>query len=484
MKRSIKRQAAFFLAVLLIATVGTLGLGVLRGIKKNQQAQYEAFLDQQARTASTYIYQAYAAAQEESSYGSLQDQRTFVGKQGRELARELGTISGMRVVLYDATGKRLGDSFPLQPETDIPQALKYALKNQSAYQTEGDTLHYFAPITSLDGLIGVIQFQYPLKQHRQFLSSIGWLFLQIGGMVLVISFIVGYLYYNRVAVSIGKLQQAVHKIQMGKYEDIPEIRRRDELGELRNGIVHMSRTIQSHIQELQDALEQLKSMEQQQKDFFANVTHEFKTPLTVLRAYADLLYAYPEDEMLLQEARENIRKEAQRLQEMVEDALDLAALEKYDMHAKVEPVDVKELLEEVCSTMDGKARKFNITLHRDISQAMVYGDRKLLLQVFTNLLDNAIKYNEPQGEIFVKSQTNQTQVQIWVKDTGIGIPEESRERIFEPFYRVDKGRSRETGGTGLGLALVKQLVEKHKGDIQLVDTKEKGATFRVTLPLL
>jgi signal transduction histidine kinase len=106
-----------------------------------------------------------------------------------------------------------------------------------------------------------------------------------------------------------------------------------------------------------------------------------------------------------------------------------------------------------------------------------------LFQVFINLIDNAIKYNNPKGKIYVKNYIQNDMVCIEIQDTGIGIPKESRELIFEPFYTVDKTRSRQFGGTGLGLALVRQLLEKQQGSISIVDTKEAGTTFIIKLPL-
>jgi signal transduction histidine kinase len=111
------------------------------------------------------------------------------------------------------------------------------------------------------------------------------------------------------------------------------------------------------------------------------------------------------------------------------------------------------------------------------------GDRESITQIFINLLDNAIKYNKPYGHIYVKSYVKDKSTLIEIKDSGIGISEELREKVFEPFYRIDKDRSRETGGTGLGLALVKKLVEAQKGTIKILNTADDGTTFQIVFPI-
>jgi len=134
--------------------------------------------------------------------------------------------------------------------------------------------------------------------------------------------------------------------------------------------------------------------------------------------------------------------------------------------------------------MEGKAHKFNISIIKKLQSGFIIGDKENLMHIFINLIDNAIKYNEVHGKIFINSYTKNKKVFIEVSDTGIGIPKEEREKIFEPFYTVYRDRSKNNGGTGVGLSLVKELIEKQKGSIVLLDTKEKGSTFIISFPVL
>ncbi|MCY9020806.1 HAMP domain-containing histidine kinase, partial [Priestia megaterium] len=271
--------------------------------------------------------------------------------------------------------------------------------------------------------------------------------------------------------------------------DVP-FKRRDELGELRQGLFFMSTSIEKNIDQmnkekrkLEFAISKLQSLEQQQKQFIGNISHEFKTPLTSIKAYVDLLDMYRDDPQLMEDGVQNIRKETNRLHEMVDKILKLSALEKYDFEQRPEQVELKRLLEDICDRMKGKAAKFDLTLHTNIKEAVVWADRESLIHIFINLIDNAIKYNEPGGKVEVTSYTLENSIIVDVANTGIGIPPEAEEKLFQPFFTVNKDRSRLSGGTGLGLALAKDLTEKQKGVIKLHHSDSKWTIFKVSFPL-
>ena len=329
-----------------------------------------------------------------------------------------------------------------------------------------------------------------MGEDHQFYNTIKNLFVSIGSITFLISFILVYLYFGRMTNVIRSLKLSVDNVKQGNYREIPEVRQKDELGALRQGIYFMGSQIEENIkgmkeeqQKLTLAVEKLRAMEQQQRLFIGNVTHEFKTPLTVIKAYIDLMEMYPEDQKLVQDAKENISKETQRLHDMVDKTLQLAALEKYEFELDMQNLQLDELLLEICSRMEGKIQKQGLQLYKDLNPVAVYGDTESLFQIFVNLIDNAIKYNNPKGKIYVKSYVRDYEVNIEIQDTGIGIPMELKDKVFEPFYTVDKNRSRQSGGTGLGLALVKQLVEKQKGTISIVDIEEPGTKFLIKFPL-
>nr|WP_253294615.1 HAMP domain-containing sensor histidine kinase [Anaerocolumna aminovalerica] len=230
------------------------------------------------------------------------------------------------------------------------------------------------------------------------------------------------------------------------------------------------------------AVDKLSLLDKQQKEFIGNVTHEFKTPLTSIKAYIDLLEMYPDDEKLLQTSIANIKSETERLYEMVDKVLQLSSLEKYDFELKFEKLAVKQAIERVLKGLKGRMDKFGIGLNSDLNEAYIEGDKDSLTIVLINLLDNAIKYNKRNGTIFIKTYVWSHQVYIEISDTGIGIPKELIHKVFEPFYMVDKNRARESGGAGLGLSLAKKHAELMGGTIVLLNTGIEGTSFRVTFP--
>lgn len=484
MKLSIKIKSSLFLAILLIGTVMVLSLLILQGISHNQKKQTEDMLAQQSKLANVYVKQVYLSQ-------TAENPDEFFKRYGFEIARQIGIISSLHVTIYNMTGKIVGDSLPLETTAmkEVNDTLQYALKGKTAYQEVGESLNYFAPIYSANNQIGVVQFDYSLVKNNQFFDNIIKLFIKIGLIIIVLSFIIGYFFFNSLVSSILKLRKVTEEIKSGDYPKKSILNRKDELGYLSQAIYFMSNEIQKNIKGMQQekdnlqlAIDKLKILEQQQKHFIGSITHEFKTPLTVIRAYIDLLEMYSDDPKLIEEAKENIGKESRRLYEMVEKILKLAELEKYDFELNKEKIDVKELLEDYCLRMKGKMTKFGLTIQTSFIHANIYIDKESFTLIFMNLLDNAIKYNKTNGEIIVSNQIVNNRVYISVKDTGIGIPANVIDKIFEPFYTVNKDRSRMSGGSGLGLSLTKDLIEKQNGTITVDSIEGMGSNFIITFP--
>ncbi|WP_336762835.1 sensor histidine kinase [Paenibacillus sp. USHLN196] len=492
MRVSIKLKFSVFLAALLILTVVVLSSLVLRGIERNQQSQIEGILSQQTRLVNLNVRQSYYT---ESVH---LEQEAFLQQNGRRLAQELANSTGLPIALYDMKGQQVGSSISSGESEIVQDTLSYALQNKIAYHEQGDTLLYAAPLDGPDGQMGAVWMQYPVQSYQDFYARILQLFMWAGIAVVALSFILGYLFYNRFAVAITRLKKSADSIREGDYITESPVRRKDELGELGQGIYYMSTSIQQNItamhaeqQKLQLAIEKLQALEQQQKQYIGNISHEFKTPLTSIKAYVELLDMYKDDPQLLDDATNNIGKETERLYEMVEKVLHLSALEKYDFENQAEDVEVSALLADACGRMRGKAEKFGLNMELELEPAMIRSDRESLMHIFINLLDNAIKYNVPDGVIRVKNELRMQdhQAVIRIYNSGTPIPAEAQEKIFEPFYTVNKDRARKTGGTGLGLSLVKQFVEKQGGTITLLPSNpgdpedREGVTFQLIFPL-
>lgn len=237
----------------------------------------------------------------------------------------------------------------------------------------------------------------------------------------------------------------------------------------------------------------LRRLEQIRKDFVANVSHELRTPLTSIKGYVEaLLDGGKDDPQSAVQYLEIIRKQSDRLNLLLDDLLQLAQIESGEIAVRQDLVRLDAVIERTLTVLKPlavkKGHKLNVTLPPDLPP--ILGDEERLGQVLTNLLDNAVKYTPANGSITVAARRlprrpgdpRQGMVELSVSDTGIGIPESDRPRVFERFYRVDKARSRELGGTGLGLAIVRHITEGHGGRVWVEANTPTGSRFVVTLP--
>jgi two-component system phosphate regulon sensor histidine kinase PhoR len=229
----------------------------------------------------------------------------------------------------------------------------------------------------------------------------------------------------------------------------------------------------------------LKELEKIRQDFVANVSHELRTPLTTIKGYAETLLEGALKEEVASQFVQVIKKHTDRLTKIVEDLLMLSRIESKEFQLKVEVISLRDFIGDVIDFVKEVAEKKKISISQSEipSSLAVEADRNYLEQIFINLLDNAIKYTHEGGKITISaSGKDQKEIQISVQDDGIGIPKEDLPRVFERFYRVDKGRSQELGGTGLGLSIVKHLVQVHSGRVWVESQLENGSTFHFTLP--
>lgn len=229
---------------------------------------------------------------------------------------------------------------------------------------------------------------------------------------------------------------------------------------------------------------EIRKLETMRKDFVANVSHELKTPLTSIKGFTEtLLEGAWRDEKNAQLFLGIIREHSQRLDNLINDLLSLSHLESKEISLNRSSIKLKELADEILAGFKSLSKKKSVRIHNDLpDQLQINADKDKLNQVFTNLIDNAIKFNKEGGFVRIAGQEAAGDIKIIVEDAGVGIPPKDLPRIFERFYRVNKGRSREMGGTGLGLAIVKHIVELHAGEVGVESTEGLGAKFWFTLP--
>jgi two-component system, OmpR family, phosphate regulon sensor histidine kinase PhoR len=230
----------------------------------------------------------------------------------------------------------------------------------------------------------------------------------------------------------------------------------------------------------------LRRLERVRQDFVANVSHEFRTPLTAIQGFAEtLLSGALEDPVNRRRFVEIIREHASRLARLTGDLLKLSRIEAGQLKLEFHPVSVGQLIESCVETAQLKAVPRQLALHVHVPEELpaARGDANSLQEVLQNLLDNALQYTPAGGTIEVSALCSDGNVVVTVADTGIGIPQMEQERIFERFYRVDAARSREAGGTGLGLSIARHIMEAHGGRLWVESAVGEGSRFHFSIPI-
>ena len=225
--------------------------------------------------------------------------------------------------------------------------------------------------------------------------------------------------------------------------------------------------------------------EELRQQFTANVSHELKTPLTSISGFAEILKAGGTDEATTKDFAASIYDESQRMITLVNDIIKLSKLDEKSISLEKEAISLREMCREVMSVLSVSAKSKNITVNLTGDSGLINGVQPVIYEMVYNLIDNAIKYNVQDGKVAINLQNlmESHRVILTVKDTGIGIPANEKERIFERFYRIDKSRSKQNGGTGLGLSIVKHAAKYHEASILVNSEVGKGSTFTVIFPV-
>ena len=220
-------------------------------------------------------------------------------------------------------------------------------------------------------------------------------------------------------------------------------------------------------------------IQKMRKEFSANVSHELKTPLTSISGYAEIMKSgmVNREDMIV--FSERIYKEASRMITLIDDIIKLSKLDEDSVEVEREEVNLYELCGDIVERLGMSAKKRNVQVELDGESVLYYGVRQMIDEMIFNLCENAIKYNVPEGKVLLWVGNTDQGVKVIVQDTGIGIPKDQQERVFERFYRVDKSHSKETGGTGLGLSIVKHAAIFHHAQIRMESEVGIGTKMEV-----
>lgn len=333
-------------------------------------------------------------------------------------------------------------------------------------------------VTSI--ILTFLFYKIKLKDDQVTFSTLIYIIFPVIIGILVFIWIFLYFFSNRLTSNILKpLRHATQKIESilsgDEVEDVAAYKE----------IQPFIKTIQSQKNEIESSINALKESEKYRREFTANVSHELKTPLTSINGYAEMIASGMTNEEDTKKFAGTIHKEGLRLLELIDSIINLSRIEGEvkNQALSFESVDLFEIGSNTVSRLKNIAHEKGISLSIVGSKTILNANKQMMEDLFSNLIDNAIKYNKENGTVDVSVQVEEGLALIRVKDTGMGIPKDEQARIFERFYRVDKSRSKRISGTGIGLSIVKHIVEYYKGTIHLNSEKDQGTEIEIKLPL-
>lgn len=307
---------------------------------------------------------------------------------------------------------------------------------------------------------------YEVKQQQLFFFSV------VGPIASIIVALILLMVSKLLTMQINRLRKSTMRVAKGEYKPI-EIRSNDEVGQLTADFNQMTEAVRQKV-------EQLESVAQARKSFIDNMTHEMKTPLTSIIGFSDLLRSARLDDETIHDYAESIYKEGKYLKSISGKLMDLILLRQ---KPELKPVPVPALVEEIAASVEPLAHSRRVRFTSTSVEYVLEADRSLIKSLIYNLIDNAIKASAPNTEVALKAEvTPRGGLILRVQDHGGGIPEEEQKKIFEPFYRVDKARSRQVGGAGLGLALCAEIAKLHGATLSIDSKLGKGTTISVCFP--
>ena len=420
-----------------------------------------------------------------------------------QLVRETASHdTGFRITVIDRDGTVVGDSDAqlnsLENHFSRPE-VQGALEGKEASDIRTSTVYnelqiYYAIPLNLQERDLVLRLSIPMRRNVFFSSNVRQ--DSIFSMVLVLSaiLIVTFVIAAKILHPLNELKETARHYEDGNFDYKPEVHSPREFIELAENLESMGKTIQQNILDLSQSRDELKRLERVRKDFVANVSHELKTPVTAIAGFIETLQdGAIQDKETASYFLEIMAQQSYRLNNIIDDLLALSRLEQAGAKIETQPVNLGDIITDVLAGQSFLAQSNSISMTYTIlpPNEAIYlnANPGLMSQALGNIVNNSVKYCSPSSQLHIQAQKMPSEdgvslVQIAIEDTGNGIPEQYQQRIFERFFRVDKGRSRETGGTGLGLSIVHHIIQLHGGKIKACNRQDgkPGARFEMELP--
>jgi len=465
-----------------------------RQIEKSQEEQITRELETIRENTEVYVRQLLILN------GANNDKESFEAL-AESIVQEFYSSGRYEMAVYSTEGELLADRFGKSNEEKLKksgqtQDLEEALNGNTAFTMvypDEDTLEvWFSMPVIVEGKnIGLLRYHMDYTEIWQQGKQMENTILRTAAVVFAAAFFLIFLLLNRMLRPIQRLSKVSRQMTRDLEQNqvntdllagLADSRRKDEIGELSRDYSTMLYKTGEYIQKMEDDKDQILSLLNSRQEFYNNVTHELKTPLTTIQGYAQLMEADGgRDPKLSEKGISHILHESTRLHRMVIQLLEMADREKQEEPV---PVDMGRLIRSVAEAMEIKANRYGnhirLSLEPDLS---VWGQEERLRQVFINLIDNAVKYGEAGTEIRICGcRKEKGQLLFSVTNKGKPMTEEELRHIFEPFYRADKEFSREQGSAGLGLPICRKIMREHKGIIWAENRPEEDVSFFLLFP--
>lgn len=411
----------------------------------------------------------------------LQSSALLTNEVTSEVDSELIQVSdfyGGRIMIVDRSFAVLRDTYGLEEHKSliVPEVVRLIQSNDTerVLNQEQGVAEIYIPIesSSKKTVLGVVVMTFSSDNIERLYDEIAGISWTITLLIFVLLIIFATLFANRMVQPLKMIREMIHHITDGRHGEPLELKGYREAEEISDSLNEMTRS--------------LHNLENSRQEFVSNVSHELKTPITSMKVLADSLIMQEEAPLeLYKEFMGDINDELERMNQIVNDLLALVKLDKSVAVVEAKEVNINEFLEGILKRLHPIAAKRNIEIiYESFRPVVAQIDEVKMGMAFNNLVENAIKYNYDDGWVRVSLNADHKFFYVKVTDSGEGIPEEYQEHIFERFYRVDKARSRDTGGNGLGLAITRSAILLHRGSIKVHSEEQQGTMFNIRIPLI
>ncbi|MBU9709244.1 HAMP domain-containing histidine kinase [Paenibacillus sp. AK121] len=468
-KISIKFLIGFFLIFSLSFVV--LNQTVKEFIRTSNQNLVTSELVGLKNNSNVYVRQAFLI-------NHFSSNELYFGGIAKEIATDLNHTTNSSIGVYTVEGKLLyapdNSPFQQQMQSDLQQAIGGNTAYSITYDRNKTTVLFSYPVVIDGSKVGILRFYKDFSSLYEQTGQIREITLYMALAIFAAAFLFSYILSRHITIPLTRLTQASTEVKNGNLDIRLHFKRKDEIGRLAENYNDMIDQISRQIHIIEKDRDHLKQLHQQEKRFFDNITHELKTPLTSILGYAELIRLNGEkDRAFFDKGMNHIIEESRRLHAMVLKLLEVSR--KNIMLKELDRVDIGLILQDVCESMMIRAQRYKKTIEYEINEELfMWADGDRIRQMFINLIDNAIKYSLPFSAVSVKAVRAEEKIRLIFRNPSDPIEAEHLSRLLQPFYLAHSD-SAEEGSVGLGLSIVKSIVEEFAGSIMI--TNEQNETI-------